>query len=201
MGRKTRHTREKDLAKLVSLLERRSSGTNDIHKFHAKLCCAFDLDSIGRFLWRVEQRTLTSWNQAIRAGTYDDHPFSGWRAGTPKWSDPIPVLNVATDEYSYDAPFCKLEVWISRSLQSAEIDRCGHEMLDEMKQNRPTMNGVLTAIARLIDDRAAGRKAPLTASRVLADRLSRIQVPTDTSRRSIALIRCATPEAALLELG
>ena len=108
---------------------------------------------------------------------------------------------MATGEYSYRTPLYTLRVWISRSLHGAEIDRHGQRMLDDIERNPLTMEQILTAVTRQTDDWKAGRKEPLTSSRVLADRLSRIRVPTETDRRSIAMIRAGTREAALLELS
>ena len=48
MGRRTR-TRSNDPAELVSLLERDTSGTGEIDRFHARLSCQFDLDWVGHF--------------------------------------------------------------------------------------------------------------------------------------------------------
>ena len=201
MGRKRRHTRKKDLTTLRNLLERRASGANELERFQAMLGCGFDLEWVGRFLWRMEQRTLTTWDHATRCGTYDDHPFSGWRAGTPEWSDPIPCFDFSTKKWSYTAPFCTLRVWISRTLHGAEIDECGRRMLDKTEQSAPTMDEIITAVNRQFDDWAAGRKALLTRSRVLADRLSRIHVPTDTDNIIVARVRCDAPEASLLEFS
>ena len=201
MGRKRWHTRKKDLTELRRLLERRASGRDELARFQAILACGFDLERIGHFLWQLEQRTLTSWNQEVRCGTYDEHPFSGWRAGTPEWTDPIPCFHVSTGEWSYSAPFCTLRVWISRNLHGAEIDEYGRQTLKDIEQSAPTMDELMTAVGREIDDRAAGRKAPLNSSRVLADRLSQIHVPTETGDKFVARILCGAPEAALLELS
>jgi len=199
MGSKPQRTRKKDLTKLKKLLERRASGADDLERFRAMLGCRFDLDSIGRFLWRVERRTLTAWDEALRCGTYDEHPFAGWRAGTPEWSDPIQCFHVATGESSYMTEFCTLRVWISRSLHGTEIDRHGQEFMDEIRQNPPTMSDVFKAVTDHVDHLEAGRQPPLSASRVLAERLSGIRTPNETGWTSVAMIRCATQEASLLE--
>ena len=201
MGSKRRRTRKSDLTELKNLLEQRGSGADELERLQAMLCCGFDLDRIGHCLWQLERRTLTSSGHEVRCGTYDDHPFSVWRAGTPEWTDPIPCLDVSTGERSYRAPFCTLRVWISRSLQGAAIDECGRQILKRIEQSTPTMDEIMTAVSRQLDDRAAGRKEPLTSSKVLADRLSRIHVPTDTGNRFVALIRCGGPEASLLEFS
>ncbi|MCY4120241.1 MAG: hypothetical protein OXG72_04900 [Acidobacteria bacterium] len=201
MGRKRRGTRKNDLTELRNLLERRASGSNELARFQAMLGCEFNLERIGHFLWQLERRTLTSWGNEVRYGTYDEQPFSGWRAGTPEWTDPIPCFHVSTGEWSYTTPFCTLRVWISRSLHGTEIDECGRQILTDMEQSAPTMDELMTAVSRAIDDRAAGRKEPLSSSKVLADRLSHIHVPTETGNRVVAMIRCGAPEAALLELN
>ena len=170
MGRKRRRRCGKDQTELLNLLQRRASGAGDLERFRAMLACRFDLDRIGRFLWRIERRTLAPSDHAVRCGTYDEHPFSGWRAGTPEWSDPIPFFYVSTGEWSYEEPFYKLSVWISRTLSGAEIDHRGHGILNEMEQNPPTMNDMMTAVARHVDDLEAGRQAPLTGA--AEDRMS-----------------------------
>ena len=198
MARKPRRKRDQDREELLNLLERHNDGASELERFHAMLACGFDLDAVGHFLWRVEQRTLTGWDPAVRCGTYHEHPFSGWRAGTPEWTGPIPCINGATGERTFTEPFCRLKFWISRTLATeAEIDERGREAIEWMEQNPPTWS----RIEQAIDDAAAGREPPLTASRALDKRLRGIRIPVGNSRISIATMWYSGHDVSLLEVG
>ena len=202
MARKRRGKRDQDREELLNLLERCNDGASELERFHAMLACEFDLNQVGHFLWRIERRTLSGYDRAVRCGTYDEHPLSGWRAGTPEWTDPVPCLNMATGEYTFTEPFCRLRLWISRTLLTgAEIDERGREAMNWMEQNPPTWGQVEEAINSHFKDAAAGRQAPLTASRALDKRLSGIRIPIGKSRISIATIWYGGCDVSLLEVG